>query len=86
MISPDSNIFDIRNLRSSREIKLGKSSVVIKTNHGSEVLSWDTRSMVLKNHNIGVCWVSDNDGLARTFSIIIDRLSRVNKDLYVIFK
>ena len=44
--------------------QLGEGSVVIKSSHSSEVLLWDSLSIVLQDKAIGVGWVSDNDGFA----------------------
>jgi len=44
--------------------QLGEGSVVIESSHSSEVLFWDSLSIVLQDKAIGVSWVSNNDGFA----------------------
>jgi len=59
---------------------------VVKSGHGSEVLSWNAGSVVLADQSIGVSWVSDDDGLCSALSIIVDSLASVDEDLAVIFE
>lgn len=86
MVAPDSHLLDVGDLGSSLESKLGKSSVVIETSHGSEVLSGDAGSVVLADHGVSVGGVTDDDGLAGTLGVVVDGLTGVNEDLAVVFE
>jgi hypothetical protein len=41
---------------------------------------------VLADHGVGVSWVTDDNGLAGAFSVVVDGFSGINKDLTVILK
>jgi len=59
---------------------------MIKTSHGSEVLGWDARGVVLADHGVGVGWVSDDDGLAGALSVVVDCFTSVDEDLAVVLQ
>jgi len=68
MVTPDAQLFDISDLALSLEGQLGKSSIVIKSRHGSEVFRWNTLSVLGKNEAVSVGWVSYDDGLASSWN------------------
>jgi hypothetical protein len=41
---------------------------------------------VLADHGVSVSWVTDDNGLAGAFSVVVDGFSGINKDLTVILK
>ena len=86
VVSPDSHLFDISHGRSSFQSELSKSSVVIESGHSCEVLSREVRSVSLANKRVSVGWVSDDDGLGITSTVVIDGLSNIDKDLSVILE
>lgn len=68
MVTPDAQLFDISDLGFSLKGQLGKSSIVIKSRHGSEVFRWNTLSVFGKNEAVSVGWVSYDDGLASSWN------------------
>lgn len=64
VISPDDNVLDISDGCSGFKGELSKSTVMVQSGHGREVLGWDLSGGVLgSNECIGVGWVSNNDNL-----------------------
>jgi hypothetical protein len=59
---------------------------VVETGHSSEVFSWDAWGVVLADHSVSVSGVSDDNGLASAFSVVVDGLSGINKDLTIVLK
>jgi len=86
VVTPDGHLLDVSNLDASLEGKLGQSSVVVETGHGSEVLSGNTGSVVLADHGVGVGRVTNDDGLDITLSIVVDGLTSVDEDLAVVLE
>lgn len=86
VVAPDGHLLDVGDLGVGLESKLGKSSVVVKSGHGSEVLSWDIWSVVLADHGVSVGWVTDNDGAAVSLGIVVDGLTGVNENLAVVLE
>ena len=86
VVSPDSYFLNVSDLGSSLESKLADCSVVIKSSHCGEVLCGEILSVVLSNHAVGVSWVTNNDGLHITSSIVIDCFSGVDENLSIILE
>lgn len=86
MVAPDCELFDVSNLRISLKGELSEGAVVIKTGHSSEVLCRDTWGVVLADHSISVSWISNNNSLGGSLSVVVDGFSSVDKDLSVIFE
>lgn len=86
MVAPNCEFLYVCDLRVSLKCKLGQGAVVIKTSHCCEVFSRDAWGVVLANHSVSVGWISDNDGLSSTLSVVIDSFTSVDEDLTVIFE
>ena len=86
MVSPDSHLLDFSHFGSSFECKLGESSVMVKSCHCSEVLNWKIWCVVLANKRVCVGWISNNNGLCVTGTVIVDSLANIDKDLSVVFE
>lgn len=86
MVAPDSHLLNVGDFGTSLESELSESTVVVKACHGSEVFSRDVGCVVLANHSVGVCWVSNDDGLCITSAVIVDRLTDIDEDLTVVLK
>ena len=84
VVSPNGKLLDILNLGSGLESKLGHSSVLIKSSHGSELVGVDTLGVVLEDEAVGVGWVSNNDSLAVSLGVISHSFSYINKDFSVL--
>jgi len=59
---------------------------VVESGHGSEVLSWEILSIMLADKSISVGWVSDNNGLGITSTVVINGFSNINKDLSIVLE
>ena len=59
---------------------------MIKSGHGSKVLSWETWGICLADKAVSVCWVSNNNSLGITRTVVINSLSNIDKDLSVVLK
>lgn len=86
VVAPDGHLLNVSDLGTSLEGELGEGSVVVKTGHGSEVLSGDTGCVVLADHSVGVSGVTDDDGLAGALGMVVDSFSGVNEDLAVVLE
>lgn len=86
MISPDGELLDVCNLGVSLKGKLSEGSVMIKSSHGSEVLTRDSWAVVSEDESIGVGRVSNDDALAVTLGVIMHGLASVDEDLAVVLK
>lgn len=86
MVAPDCELLNVSDFRVGLECELSKGTIVIKTGHGSKVLSGDAGSIVLADQSVGVGWVSDNNSLSSALSVVVDRLASINEDLTVVLK
>lgn len=59
---------------------------MIKSGHGGEVFNWKVWGVSLANKSICVGWVSNNNGLSITGTVIVDSLANGDEDLSVILK
>lgn len=86
VVSPDSHLGDVVDGRVGLQGKLGKSSVVVESGHGSEVFPGNSGSVVGADQSVGVSRVSNNNSLGSSLGVVIDGLSSSNEDLSVILK
>ena len=59
---------------------------MVETSHGSEGMGWEILGVVLADHSIGVGWISDDNSLLVTFSVIVYGFAYIDEDLSVIFQ
>ena len=57
---------------------------MVKSGHGSEVLSWDVLSVVSGDKAVGVSGVTDNEDLDVSGGIVVDSFTDFDEDLAVI--
>ena len=86
MVAPDSKLLNVGDFGVGLEGELSKGTVVVKTGHGSEVLSGDAGSIVLADQSVGVSWISNNNGLGSALSEVVDGFASVNEDLSIVLK
>ena len=86
MVSPDGHFLNVSHLGSGLESDLSEGSVVIKSGHGSEVFSWETWGICLADKAVSVCWVSNNNSLGITRTVVINSLSNIDKDLSIVLE
>ena len=86
MVSPDGQLLDVSDFGASLKSQLSDCSVVVETSHGSEGMGWEILGVVLADHSIGVGWISDDNSLLVTFSVIVYGFAYIDEDLSVIFQ
>jgi len=86
VISPDCHLMNFSSIGIGVKRQLCECSVVIKSGHCSEVLSWDSLSMLLKNKAIGVSWVSYNNSFAISWWVIRHSFTNSNENFTIILK
>ena len=57
---------------------------MVESGHGCEVLSWEILSIMLADKSISVGWVSDNNGLSITSTVVIYGFANIYKDLSIV--
>ena len=86
VVSPDGHLLDISHGGSSLECKLSKGSVMIESSHGSEIFSWKVWSVSLANQCVCVGWVTNDNSLGITGTVVVDGFTNIDKDLSVVLK
>ena len=86
VVSPNGHLLDVSHGGSSLKCKLGKGSVMIESGHGSEVFSWKIWSVSLANQRISVGWVTNDNSLGITGTVVVDGFANIDKDLSVVLK
>ena len=86
MVSPDGHLLDLCHFGASLERKLSESSVVVKSRHGSEVFTWKIFRVILTNERVGVGWVSNDNGLCITGTVVVDSFANIDEDLSVVLE
>ena len=59
---------------------------MVESSHGSEVLSWNSLSVVLEDEAVGVGWVANNNRLAVAASMISHSFTNIDEDLAVVLE
>jgi hypothetical protein len=59
---------------------------VVKSGHSGKVLAWDSLCVVLEDEAVGVGRVSDNDGLAVSFSVVSHSFTNSNENGTIILE
>ena len=86
VVSPDGHLLDVGDLAASLQSQLSQGAVVVKTGHCREVLGGEVGGVVLANESVGVCGVANDDRLAVTSRVVVDRLTDIHKDLAVVLE
>lgn len=86
MVSPDSHLLDGGHLRSSLESKLSESSVVVESCHCGKVFNWNIWCVALADKGVCVGWISNDNGLDITGTVIVDSFANIDKDLSVVLE
>ena len=84
MVAPDGQLLDVSGAFACLECELGEGSVVVKSGHGSEVLTGNAWGVMGENEGIGVGGVAYDDALAGALGIVVHGLTSVDKDLTVV--
>ena len=63
MVAPNDHVLDILNRNRELVTELRKSTVLIESSHGSEVLLWNGGSIVRSDESIGISRVANNKDL-----------------------
>lgn len=86
MVTENSEVIDFSYTDVESLSQLVESSIMVKTGHGSEVLSRDILTMVLKDKAVGVARVTNYDDLDVTTGIVVDVLTGFDEDLSIILE
>jgi hypothetical protein len=86
VVTPDGELRNVIDVATSLGRERSEGAVVVKTSHGSEVISGDRRGVALGDHGVGVGGVSDNGNLDALLGALVQSLTLDREDLGVTHK